>query len=614
MNRLFSFLIIFLFFSVSYSFAQDSLKRQINDYLLQQDRRKKAQKLAVDQKRKLDSLQQITEAERRKSDSLAITLKRKLAEPPPPNQGKFLDVKGGDVVTLDNGTRVQVIPNIGEPDVNPFLSLDTAQYKRRVHSFKLDASKWSSIASSGDESKAYKTKHKLLPQNTIFAWHPTWMEDAYKDYNYDLLSLVSYFSYKVDPATGEGTVPTNWEKTGIRDSLWKHDKKLLLGVSNIGEAANKLFLSKPEAQQTLIAEIKKLLPNKANGVHLDFTLVPRAYKEELTSFIISLAGEVRKIDKKNVVTIAVPAIDMDSAWDVVQLSRHVDFMIINSFEYYGENSEYAGPIAPVQASSITIPQSLENSLKYYVNIGVPSTKLLMGTPYYGAEWLTLDLKLPSRSMGMVSHRMYSTIQEQFSHLVFQTDEKSMTNFSVFKDDAFRNHQVWAEDSLSLALKYDWIIKQKMGGIAIWALGYDHGHQELWRLLSIKFAEPPKAIPPPPLTSFWQKIKSRLWGLLRNPEGLLRNPGMILTTLLAAVGMGGLAVFLIRRFGCFWSRMTVFSLQILLALLILGLICMTLFWFHYLDLQQVMLFLLGFLIAAILVFFITRHFMMEKELP
>ncbi|MFT4678625.1 MAG: spore germination protein YaaH, partial [Chitinophagales bacterium] len=41
---------------------------------------------------------------------------------------------------------------------------------------------------------------------------------------------------------------------------------------------------------------------------------------------------------------------------------------------------------------------------------------------------------------------------------------------------------------SLSIKYDWIKKNKIGGVGIWALGYDNGYPELWNLLTEKFSQ------------------------------------------------------------------------------------------------------------------------------
>src|SRR5574344_2152209 len=45
----------------------------------------------------------------------------------------------------------------------------------------------------------------------VFGWHPYWMSGYEENYEWNLLSDFCYFSYVVDPATGNATNTNNWE-------------------------------------------------------------------------------------------------------------------------------------------------------------------------------------------------------------------------------------------------------------------------------------------------------------------------------------------------------------------------------------------------------------------
>ena len=47
-----------------------------------------------------------------------------------------------------------------------------------------------------------KKYSKIKPENEVFGWHPYWMGSAWESYPFELLSTISYFSYKLDPKTG----------------------------------------------------------------------------------------------------------------------------------------------------------------------------------------------------------------------------------------------------------------------------------------------------------------------------------------------------------------------------------------------------------------------------
>ena len=53
--------------------------------------------------------------------------------------------------------------------------------------------------------------------------------------------------------------------------------------------------------------------------------------------------------------------------------------------------------------------------------------------------------------------------------------------SYIEDD--KTYQIHYEDTASLKLKIDFVHQAKMGGLAIWALGYEIPYQELWQTIS-----------------------------------------------------------------------------------------------------------------------------------
>jgi spore germination protein YaaH len=90
-----------------------------------------------------------------------------------------------------------------------------------------------------------------------------------------------------------------------------------------------------------------------------------------------------------------------------------------------------------------------------------------------------------------SHPPYNTIKRIYIDslkIPVQFDPKSESSYLVFKDSNNGYRQIYFEDEKSLTIKYDWIKKNKISGVGIWALGYDNGYPELWDLLKEKFSE------------------------------------------------------------------------------------------------------------------------------
>jgi hypothetical protein len=104
-----------------------------------------------------------------------------------------------------------------------------------------------------------KKYSKIKPENEVFGWHPYWMGSAWESYPFELLSTISYFSYKLDPNTGSYTNPkqmNEWRNTAMIDSAKLKKTKVLLTVSSHGYANNNSFLGDQAKWGVLIDLLK----------------------------------------------------------------------------------------------------------------------------------------------------------------------------------------------------------------------------------------------------------------------------------------------------------------------------------------------------------------------
>ena len=52
----------------------------------------------------------------------------------------------------------------------------------------------------------------------VYGWHPYWVGNAYLNYDWDLLSHFSFFSYEVDAATGNANSTHGWATSAAVDA------------------------------------------------------------------------------------------------------------------------------------------------------------------------------------------------------------------------------------------------------------------------------------------------------------------------------------------------------------------------------------------------------------
>jgi len=334
----------------------------------------------------------------------------------------------------------------------------------------------------------YVHKDSLNPGVAVFGWHPYWMGSAYKSYNYSLLSHVSYFSYEVDPSNGTAKSIHNWMTTDLFDYAGKTGCKVLLSVTNFGATNNKTLLNNVNVQNALIRDLVKTLDARkadgAAGITIDFEGVPKGYEQKFTEFIIDLHNGLKGADQDYILTLALPALDGNDVFDVKKLNGYVDMFVIMGYDFYTSASTVAGPVSPLHRGEQWW-SDLSTSVNNYLNAGADRSKLLLGLPYYGRAWKTASLKVPSDSKGFIKTLMYRSIDSTYRKLA-QYDSVAATGYYAFRASNSQNNQYWFDDAKSLGAKYDWVIKNKLGGVGIWALGFDNGTTELWGVLEQKF--------------------------------------------------------------------------------------------------------------------------------
>lgn len=342
------------------------------------------------------------------------------------------------------------------------------------------------------QQTAPATMHKTTActlNKKVYGWHPYWVGTAYTSYDFNLLSTFSYFSYEVDPATGNYTSIHSWKTTPSVTLAQAAGCRVELSVTLFGGTNNATFLPNLTARQRLIDSLITLVQYRnADGVNIDFEGIPGSQRANFTSFMQSLSTQLKTAIPGASLTMALYSVDWNNVFDIPALDPYVDEFIIMGYGYYYSGSSTAGPNAPLWSGTNWAAYNLTKSVLYYVGQGITRSKLLVGLPYYGNEYTTTTGSVPSASTGFVSSRTYAYTQNNYAGVRPEVwDDHSATLAWVFQTAGVW-HQAWGEDNRGMAEKFDLPIHLNIGGIGIWALGYDNGYTELWDLIEQKFSD------------------------------------------------------------------------------------------------------------------------------
>lgn len=336
---------------------------------------------------------------------------------------------------------------------------------------------------TGDYKKNDAVKNRSLTKE-VFGWNPYWMGTAYYDYDYSVLSEVSYFSYVVNPDTGEPDDIYYWLTTEIVDVAHSHGVKVSLTATLFSNHAT--LFGNSEAQQTLIDSLVSLVQYRnADGVNIDFESVSSTQRDNLTNFMEQLCTAFHTEIPNSRVSIALPAVDWGSTFDVAAMNEFVDLFLIMGYEYYWSGSSNAGPGSPLHAGDIWSSYNTTWSVLNYLNEGVSPEKLCLAVPYYGRDWATESANIPSATTASGVARTYRQCVEEYDINDRTWDEHSSTPVNIYENATGWN-QCWYNDAEAMEQKYDFIKLIDIAGIGIWALGYDAEYTELNEALAEKF--------------------------------------------------------------------------------------------------------------------------------
>lgn len=379
-----------------------------------------------------------------------------------------------------------------------------------------------------------KKYRKILPDKEVFGWHPYWMGDAWLSYPFELLSTISYFSYKVDPLTGSYTNPKqieDWRTTALIDSAKVKNTKVLLTVSSHGKSNNNIFLGDRGKWSVLIDSVTRLISERdADGVDLNFEQLPYMKRERFNLFVKQFREQLdnRINGKKAILSITLPAVDSREIFDVTELQKYADLMVIMGYDYNTGN-QVQGAVAPLESSegkSI----SLRNTVEFYLDNSIDPNKTVLALPYYGSMW-TGDLgpsgEVESKFERKVTYReimdLFTNDFVRKSNIRPFLDKKSMTNYFNLSYPDNTTKEVWYDDDFTLGKKFDYAISKNLRGIGVWALGYDNGYSELWDVIDDRFASKEKIITNP--------ITDRSGFAIRFSHFLLKKKDLVITSVI-----------------------------------------------------------------------------------
>ena len=334
----------------------------------------------------------------------------------------------------------------------------------------------------------------------VLGYLPYWsISGGYTVQRWDLLTILAWFAAEMD-ASGNVTDFHGWggaTTAALVEEAHAHGVKVVVTVTNFNDADIDTLLQSPIHRAIAIQSCLDLMATHgADGVNIDFEFVPLSARDAFVTFMTDLKAAVVQAQPNGGdghVSLAGPSVDWTGAYDYDQLLIHTDGIMVMAYGYhYGGGNP--GPTSPLVGGGGLSNYSVSTTIEEYLEFGGYDNrhKVLIGLPWYGRRWKVANTDIPGVSLGTSSAVFFDDAQAEANSDALeggpQWHEPSKTAwYHVNKSDGL--YQVWYDDGPSFDAKVAYVDSQDLGGIGIWALGYDGQLPDLWAAISSHLVEP-----------------------------------------------------------------------------------------------------------------------------
>ena len=329
----------------------------------------------------------------------------------------------------------------------------------------------------------------------VIGFLPYWLISKDQNDYANYVNNISYFSLTVD---SDGTIlketrPTETEpgwlalKSGKVDPVLAAAKKnnqrrTLVVFSGNQESINELVSDPVAHAQNLMTEVSPILTQyDFTDINIDienFSEASESARQNFTAFTKTIHDELKKQNSPVTISIDVSPIVLIKPYliNVTAISPYVDQVIFMTYDFHYQGSSVTGAVSPIGGGGSSAEFDVDISIKEALKILSPE-RIILGAPLYGYEWETLSdyphaAVIPGTGITASNQRIENLLQNCASCSA-KFDEVSKESYLIYKDQETNTyHQFFYPDAKAMQEKVDLVHQYRLGGIALWALGYE----------------------------------------------------------------------------------------------------------------------------------------------
>lgn len=338
---------------------------------------------------------------------------------------------------------------------------------------------------------------KATPQTKeVFGFLPYWFLDkARVDYS-GFISTLNYFSLSIDR---DGTIlkstnPIELEPgyyaltSGKVDPFLASAKskniKLSLTVFNGDQESINNLISDPFVHAyNLVNDIAPVMDKYGfSDLNLDIESIgvaSPAAQLNYQQFVSEVSRQIATRNLKYTLSMDIIPVDFirnDHLSVPANIVKFLDKIILMAYDFHSPSSYVTGPVAPLYGAGSVAEFDTQVAIDAALRL-TTADKLLLGVPFYGYSWETIDnferaAVVPSSAV-IESSKDVEDLLANCATCSASFDQTSQEHYIVYKNnDTGTYQQIFYPDVTSIQSKINFLEGNKLGGLAIWALGYE----------------------------------------------------------------------------------------------------------------------------------------------
>ena len=340
---------------------------------------------------------------------------------------------------------------------------------------------------------AIENKNKIFKKE-IIGFLPYWLINKAKDDYSKYITDLTYFGLTLDT---DGTIlkltnprenEPGWYtlKSGKLNNVFDFYKKKKIALSLlIFAGSNKLIetlIEDPvQNSKNMVNDLVPILQEYGfSGLNLDIEYTKEASNEARARFTEFATGVKNGLKENGVnsLTIDVTGYDIvkNNLINIKEVSEIADRILIMAYDFHFPGSFVTGPIGPLWGAGSIAEYDTETAVREALRI-MPSEKIILGLPLYGYEWETIGREprfavIPNTGV-LASGRRVEEIINSCQGCTRQSDTDAQESYLIYKNDKTGTyHQIFYPDRQSTLAKTNFAKIRNLGGVALWALGYE----------------------------------------------------------------------------------------------------------------------------------------------